>query len=45
MASAARNNNRFSSFVMGIVTSKAFQMSQTESVETTTDQSKNAVSR
>jgi hypothetical protein len=45
MASAARNNNRFSSFVMGIVTSKAFQMSQTEPVDTTTDQSKNSVSR
>jgi hypothetical protein len=33
---AARNNNRFSSFVMGVVTSKAFQMSQVEAVETTT---------
>ncbi len=33
---AAKNNNRFSSFVMGIVTSKAFQMSQAEPVETTT---------
>jgi hypothetical protein len=33
---AAKNNNRFSSFVMGVVTSKAFQMSQVEAVETTT---------
>ncbi len=33
---AARSNNRFSSFVMGIVTSPAFQMSRAEAVETTT---------
>ena len=33
---AAKNNNRFSSFVMGIVTSRAFQMSQAEPVATTT---------
>ncbi len=33
---AARNNNRFSSFVMGVVTSRAFQMSQVEAAETTT---------
>jgi hypothetical protein len=32
---AAKNNNRFSSFVMGVVTSKAFQMSQVEATETT----------
>ena len=35
MASAAKSNNKFSSFVMGIVTSKAFQMSQAESTEST----------
>ncbi|MEO8679635.1 MAG: DUF1592 domain-containing protein [Vicinamibacterales bacterium] len=33
---AAKNTNRFSSFVMGIVSSKAFQMSQVEAVDTTT---------
>ncbi|MDO8677982.1 MAG: DUF1592 domain-containing protein [Acidobacteriota bacterium] len=33
---AARSNNRFSAFVMGIVTSPAFQMSRAEAVETTT---------
>ena len=33
---AAKSNNRFSAFVMGIVTSPAFQMSRAEAVETTT---------
>jgi hypothetical protein len=36
MRDAAKNNHRFSSFVMGVVTSKAFQMSQVEAAETTT---------
>ncbi len=35
MRDAAKNNNRFSSFVMGVVTSKAFQMSQVEAADTT----------
>jgi len=34
---AAQNNNRFSSFVMGIVTSSAFQMSRSEAVTTTVE--------
>ncbi|MGH9384770.1 MAG: DUF1592 domain-containing protein [Vicinamibacterales bacterium] len=35
---AAKRDNRFSAFVMGIVTSPAFQMSQGESVETSVEQ-------
>jgi hypothetical protein len=34
---AAQNNNRFSSFVMGIVTSPAFQMARSEAAATTVD--------
>ncbi len=34
---AAKNNNRFSAFVMGIVTSPAFQMSKAEAVDTTVE--------
>jgi hypothetical protein len=34
---AAKNNNRFSTFVMGIVTSQAFQMSKAEPIETTVE--------
>ncbi|HEX8028691.1 MAG TPA: DUF1592 domain-containing protein [Vicinamibacterales bacterium] len=37
---AARDNNRFSAFVLGVVNSRAFQMSRAEDV-TTTDDSKN----
>jgi hypothetical protein len=33
---AAKSNNRFSAFITGVVTSKAFQMSQVEAAETTT---------
>jgi mono/diheme cytochrome c family protein len=33
---AAKNNNRFSAFVMGVVNSAAFRMSQAEAIETTT---------
>jgi mono/diheme cytochrome c family protein len=33
---AARNDNRFSSFIMGVVNSKAFQMSQVEAAEAAT---------
>ena len=33
---AAKSNNRFSTFVMGIVTSQAFQMSKADVVDTTT---------
>jgi mono/diheme cytochrome c family protein len=33
---AAKSNNRFSAFVMGIVTSQAFQMSKADAVDTTT---------
>ncbi len=34
---AAKRNNRFSAFVMGIVTSPAFQMSKAEAVDTTVE--------
>ncbi len=34
---AAQNNNRFSSFVMGIVTSPAFQMARSEAATTTVE--------
>ena len=34
---AAKRNNRFSAFVMGIVTSQAFQMSKAEAVDTTVE--------
>jgi uncharacterized protein DUF1588/uncharacterized protein DUF1585 len=34
---AAQNHNRFSSFVMGIVTSPAFQMARSEAAATTVD--------
>ena len=34
---AAQNNNRFSSFVMGIVSSPAFQMARSEAAATTVD--------
>jgi hypothetical protein len=34
---AARRDNRFSAFVMGIVTSQAFQMSKAEAVDTTVE--------
>ncbi|MFA5908021.1 MAG: DUF1592 domain-containing protein [Vicinamibacterales bacterium] len=34
---AAKSNNRFSAFVMGVVTSRAFQMSRAEAVETTVE--------
>ncbi len=37
MRDAAKSNNRFSAFVMGIVTSQAFQMSKAEPVETTVE--------
>ena len=32
---AAKSNHRFSAFVMGIVTSQAFQMSKAEVIDTT----------
>ena len=32
---AAKDNNRFSAFVMGVVNSRAFQMSRAEAVHTT----------
>jgi hypothetical protein len=32
---AAKENNRFSAFVMGVVNSRAFQMSRAAAVETT----------
>ena len=35
---AAKRNNRFSAFVIGIVTSPAFQMSKAEAVDTTVEQ-------
>jgi hypothetical protein len=38
---AAKENNRFSAFVMGVVNSRAFQMSRAESVQTTNDEAKN----
>jgi mono/diheme cytochrome c family protein len=34
---AAKSNNRFSAFVMGVVTSQAFQMSKAEAVDTTVE--------
>ena len=34
---AAKENNRFSAFVMGVVNSRAFQMSRAEAVQTTTE--------
>jgi hypothetical protein len=34
---AAKSNNRFSAFVMGVVTSPAFRMSQAEAVETSVE--------
>ena len=34
---AAKSNNRFSAFVMGVVTSQAFQMSKAEPIETTVE--------
>jgi hypothetical protein len=34
---AGKSNNRFSAFVMGIVTSQAFQMSKAEAVDTTVE--------
>jgi len=37
MRDAARSHNRFSAFVMGVVTSPAFQMSRAEAVETTVE--------
>ena len=35
MRDAAKDNNRFSAFVMGVVNSRAFQMSRAAAVETT----------
>jgi hypothetical protein len=32
---AAKENHRFSAFVMGVVNSRAFQMSRAEAVQTT----------
>ena len=37
---AAKDNNRFSAFVLGVVTSRAFQMSRAEDVSTTNDDAK-----
>ena len=37
MRDAAKSNHRFSAFVMGIVTSQAFQMSKAEAVDTTVE--------
>jgi len=37
MRDAAKSNNRFSAFVMGVVTSQAFQMSKAEAVDTTVE--------
>ena len=34
---AAKSNNRVSAFIMGIVTSPAFQMSKAEAVDTTVE--------
>jgi hypothetical protein len=38
---AAKNNNRFSSFVLGIVKSEAFQMSKAEAAATDSSASRN----
>jgi mono/diheme cytochrome c family protein len=38
---AAKENNRFSAFVMGVVNSRAFQMSRAEEVSTTHEEAKN----
>jgi len=37
MREAAKSNHRFSAFVMGVVTSQAFQMSKAETVDTTVE--------
>ena len=37
---AGTNNNRFSAFVLGVVKSRAFQMSRSEDAATTTDADK-----
>jgi hypothetical protein len=41
MRDAAKENNRFSAFVMGVVQSRAFQMSRAEEVSTTHEEAKN----
>jgi hypothetical protein len=38
---AAKDNNRFSAFVMGVVNSRAFQMSRAEAVQTTEERNEN----
>jgi Protein of unknown function (DUF1592)/Protein of unknown function (DUF1588)/Protein of unknown function (DUF1585)/Protein of unknown function (DUF1595)/Protein of unknown function (DUF1587) len=42
---AAKDNNRFSAFVLGVVNSRAFQMSRAEDVTTTNDEAKSEKSR
>ena len=42
---AAKDNNRFSAFVLGVVNSRAFQMSRADDVSTTNDESKSEKSR
>jgi hypothetical protein len=37
---AAKDNHRFSAFALGVVNSRAFQMSRAEAVTTTTDDAK-----
>jgi len=42
---AAKDNNRFSAFVLGVVNSRAFQMSRADDVSTTNDEAKSEKSR
>ncbi len=42
---AAKDNNRFSAFVMGVVNSRAFQMSRGEAAATTTEEARNDKAR
>lgn len=42
---AGKDNNRFSAFVLGVVNSRAFQMSRAEDAPTTTDEAKTEKSR
>jgi len=42
---AAKDNNRFSAFVLGVVNSRAFQMSRADDVATTNDEAKSEKSR
>jgi hypothetical protein len=42
---AAKDNNRFSAYVLGVVNSRAFQMSRAEDATTTNDEAKNEKNR